>query len=699
MNTINFNQLHRKVLQKLNKAEAKPTKQINTEIYDLDLSKDFRSYPHLRDQPYIQKPMNLFMMHQAQESSDEAEEEIKYPEDLRKKWYKAILIANLHSDFFNSDIEKKRLSNEVLQEINPKIDELDQYSTSNKNADIDKKELKLKELFVLAIHRLYPENRDYYINRLPKLANEPDWTGDYFKRIEREAKRKNFINIKLTYGINEEGVALAVRNNDQKALNLIFKYAVPENNPLIWAVKHKLTNMVSYILERGDNVNALDTEGLSALNHAAINQAHDIFNLLQEYGAKLDFNNNQSNRIFIRYASQNPNISNHNFANEFYEEINKQNINWNRINSNGTALIHEISANGSIEELKKALELGANINLKAEGGLTPIMFAIASYNIPVLAKLLELGAAVNAIDNEGSSAIHYIGEYAHDNRALDLILKHNANIYSTNNAGQTAIHIAAEVDNSEIIKSLAERGIAINASCGNSKMTAVHIATQQNNMKSLSKLLELGADPNLRTSDFGYTPLIYAIKSSNIAAVDILLNMGADINLTSTTGNLPITIALVDKEYELIIKLLKAGARPDATDKNQQNSLHVLAQYSSEEDFIDIIKYLQKQNNSDEPLTYINKQDSSGKTALHFTVASMGAEAVASLIDAGAEINIRDNDGATPIHHASMLGNNEALDELVFSFGNPMLKNKNRQTAKDVALDEGTSQTLYKLGG
>ena len=84
------------------------------------------------------------------------------------------------------------------------------------------------------------------------------------------------------------------------------------------------------------------------------------------------------------------------------------------------------------------------------------------------------------------------------------------------------------------------------------------------------------------------------------------------------------------------------------------------------------------------PVESVHTERSFGETALH-VVANWGdAEAIAVLVDAGADINKRGEDGFTPLHYAAEQGHLEAVKRLV-SLGAKNLKNDDGETPAELA--------------
>ncbi|KAL2128693.1 hypothetical protein VTI74DRAFT_8830 [Chaetomium olivicolor] len=130
---------------------------------------------------------------------------------------------------------------------------------------------------------------------------------------------------------------------------------------------------------------------------------------------------------------------------------------------------------------------------------------------------------------------------------------------------------------------------------------------------ALIMLLKSGARPNLQIPGSGDTPLHLAVRRQDRVAVTMLLHTGANVNARTYSGTKPLQVtagqlrhgeAVLDADHaEVLEHLLQAGA------------------------------------DVDQPAGALTR------TALHWAVIAGCAEAVARLLEAGAGVGVKDNDG------------------------------------------------------
>lgn len=165
------------------------------------------------------------------------------------------------------------------------------------------------------------------------------------------------------------------------------------------------------------------------------------------------------------------------------------------------------------------------------------------------------------------------------------------------------------------------------------------------------ELLKQGADINARDIR-GRTPVMAATHGNHVATAATLLKAGADVNLRDLVLDNPFLYAGAEGQLEILKLAAEAGADPGVTNRYGGTALIPAA----ERGHVEVVDYLLEHTKVD-----VNHVNRLGWTALlEAIVLSDGGPRhqaiVASLIRHGADVNLADRSGRTPLQHARERG-------------------------------------------
>lgn len=129
--------------------------------------------------------------------------------------------------------------------------------------------------------------------------------------------------------------------------------------------------------------------------------------------------------------------------------------------------------------------------------------------------------------------------------------------------GATVLVEAIGAGRLDSVQALLEGGADPNRPGGGGQ-TPVHAAAFADDPALLQAVLAHGGDPNVRNPVTGAGPLTDAILAGNQAQLDMLLKAGADPGLADNNGNTPLHVAAGTNAGAIILRLLEAGAAPQA---------------------------------------------------------------------------------------------------------------------------------------
>ncbi|MCL5773105.1 MAG: ankyrin repeat domain-containing protein [Firmicutes bacterium] len=317
------------------------------------------------------------------------------------------------------------------------------------------------------------------------------------------------------------------------------------------------------------------------------------------------------------------------------------------------------------EMAKLLISSGADVNVKDNLGYTPLEEA-SRWNKEIVELLISKGADINAKDKSGWTPLHIAAKCGHKDIAMLLISK-GANVNAKDDEGYTPLHRAAEWGRKDIAMLLISKGANVNAK-DKSGRTPLHIAANSDYYMSLyiatgkegvvELLISAGADINVKDK-WGNTPLESA-TGWNEEIVELLISKGADVNAKNKSGYTPLHLAVMPR-----MPREKIVSDPDA--KERPYSIPAR---------LKVVKLLISKGAD------VNAKNKSGYTPLHLAVMpqekkvrfpddrlrsySIPApiEVVELLISKGADVNIRANNGETPMQAALRVGRKDIAELL-----------------------------------
>ena len=181
-------------------------------------------------------------------------------------------------------------------------------------------------------------------------------------------------------------------------------------------------------------------------------------------------------------------------------------------------------------------------------------------------------------------------------------------------------------------------------------------AAEQGATDKVLKLLEAGADIDAR-DERGRTAIMAATHGNHPSVVNALIQTGANVNIQNHIRDNPFLYAGAEGLLDILKLLIDADA--DTTLTNRFGGTALIP--AAERGHVEVVRELLTRSNVD-----VNHINNLGWTALmEAIVLSNGGpshqEIVKLLIEHGADVNIPDHDGVSPLQHAKRRG----FDEIV----------------------------------
>ncbi len=434
---------------------------------------------------------------------------------------------------------------------------------------------------------------------------------------------------------------------------------VPNPNNVIladWSNLHRAVvtgslSEVQMLLANGANPNIQTNKGWTPLHFAACLNRVDVMRVLIEAGATVDARNSNGQTPLHTACGLAPPLSQppHIPAEQAVAVLLASRADVNAADSlRVTPLIAAVFRKhvGTASEL---LARGANVDFADSRGRTPLLYACMAADLPMIKLLLANGARATTTDKASWNAIQQLvlqkrfnndpttvtaaaklllsagvsqdlscaivlGDQQHVNETLtaDPSLVNKLSTVTSN--GWYPLHWAASFGDVDMIKLLLGQYHASATVKATDGQTPLHIALQRHDRSRDVIVAFLGAGADVQAKDLaGRTPLHLAAAAHDVILIRELLNAGAEINAAGNDGNSALHLAMqpltgaVGSEVDAVTELLKGGA-----DVNATNRL--------------------------------------GRTPMHLAVVAERYDLMNAIIGApGIDLNIRDNDGSTPL--------------------------------------------------
>jgi len=271
----------------------------------------------------------------------------------------------------------------------------------------------------------------------------------------------------------------------------------------------------------------------------------------------------------------------------------------------------------------------------------------------------------------------------HNLKRVNQLIRNGADINVRNSDGETPLHKAALVARADIAKVLIDNGADIDAKTHH-KFTPLHQAAMNSQWAAAvaELLIYEGADIHARTSD-GYSPLHLACIGGNNKILELLIQKGSDVNVKDNHGSTPLHFVFLkipgrNPNYDkrkVVKTLLSAGADPLIEDGTGFTPLEYAVDYNDKPIADILVKSLD-----------LKKWRKKGDTLLHWAVRSINPALVKTIIEHGAPINAKDEQGNTPLDVALMIKNKKIINVLKESGG--VAVNEDNQHKKEVRVSE-----------
>jgi ankyrin repeat protein len=231
---------------------------------------------------------------------------------------------------------------------------------------------------------------------------------------------------------------------------------------------------------------------------------------------------------------------------------------------------------------------------------------------------------------------------------------------------------------------------------------AIHDACRKGDTEAAMKLVNANpAAAKAREASTGYTPLHIAAIEGNAQLAQFLINKGVEINATADAISwkrvTPLHVAINNKREAVALLLLARGADVNASEDVADDAFSrgVTPIYlASKTGNLKLVRRLielkadvkaVREDNGETPLHSVMQTYKDDKDKGDGRVRGI----VAALLAAGADIEAKTKDDATPLLYAAYFGHTGVVQQLVNAGADLTARNKKGDTALKIATDRG----------
>ena len=363
---------------------------------------------------------------------------------------------------------------------------------------------------------------------------------------------------------------------------------------------------------------------------------------------------------------------------------------------------------------------GADIETKNDDGRSPLKLASRSGALTTARMLVEAGADARATDAETATCLITAACGGHTDTVRYLVDLPEVDLNHQDSRKYTVLHFAVEQKYADVVQVLIDAGADTETKNCDGR-SPLHLASFSGELTTVKMLVKAGADVRATDAErdtclilaacHGHTDTVHyllclpevdlnhqgtgndtalhtAVEGEYADVLQVLIDAGADIETRNDEGRSPLHLASTLGELTSMKMLVEAGADVRAADAERDTCLTLAAHFGH----TDTVRYLVGL-----PEVDLNHQEYRNFTALRLAVQEKRADVVQVLIDAGADIETKTDEGYSPLHLASISGELTSMKMLVKAGADVRATDAERDTCLTLAAHFGHTDTVRYL--
>ena len=511
-----------------------------------------------------------------------------------------------------------------------------------------------------------------------------------------------------------------------RGLDIDCQDPIYEQTPLMYACRRGHVAIAMELLDRGASLNTQSTRGSTAMFEAVIKNRVDVVKTLL---ARKELETNASqpmilDRTVLMIAAQEQ------FVSIVSDLLSREDLNINQRDLQGNTALSIAAKSGSSAVVSILLannNLDLDINSKNENGNTALILAAKSDDSnDIVDQLLTRGADSSIKDYEGGGTALMRAVDSGQTSTVEIFLNHNVETNCLDDLGRGLLHSAAANENGTIVRLLIDLGLDKNAQDKKGR-TPLHDASRHGQPEIAKLLLDLGANPYI-TDESERTPWTVAWQNGKINVMrvleekenksnkprsdsdpypnakalpawsavklgrrDLVSSMIVEeknkiFHIDPDSSDTALHCAVACDQPDMLQMLLHASMSPDSVNDYFRTPLHLAALYGN----VRATKILVDHD------AQLDLRDQWGATALFIAQAGNFIEVALLLIEAEALIDKKIS--VQPMFFAAVeYGRKKAVEILIQKGADVLKKNLADKTALDIAKTKGYGEIMQIL--
>lgn len=352
---------------------------------------------------------------------------------------------------------------------------------------------------------------------------------------------------------------------------------------------------------------------------------------------------------------------------------------WESVESGRKLAMYDISCGnvvGAVAPLKRAWEKQKEMLGPASSEALKTLFELSKC-------WKELGTFWSTIHLESPNALSLAIKA--DNRSFfDFLLVEKIDIEQDDEDGLKPLMLAVQLNRTSMVRQLLEAGAS--TKWASDCFTPLHMAAKVGHSLIVGLLVQYEANTNALCPD-GHSAIFYASAGGHLSAVEKLLSSEPmpNVDLGGPSTDLPLHITLYYDYLEITEVLITAKASLEA--KCSGLTPVAVAVLLSREHALKILL-----SRGALPNPFFN-----GALAIHCAARNGFRNVLNILLDAGADMNARDDRGLTPLHWASAMGHECVVEDLIAKGASLEIKSNSGFTPLLEAAENGHFKVVQRL--